>query len=186
VYQQCPFHTCSTSHPACLSTTSTAPSFTCRVAYKDSRLDSVVGVFFYCILLLRNVLSGVLVGIQQGAGMPLGSPGSAACNVLNYLVCLAFAIIVLAWRPFNSLRMNIITGAVTLVEVGVTFTIMILCWRQEDWRAQDAGFYLQCTAFALAVLFSWVTTGALVSGSEAGRVVVVVWYGGMGGGGGAG
>ncbi len=121
-------------------------------------------------LIVRFLVQGLLVGVQQGAGVATGSAAAIALNTLVYAISLAFAGLVIFTHPHRSTRVHAVMVAVAVAEASVSFCIMLLCILDsadvgEATGLQTATFALQIVAVALTMVFTWVTSGALVSAS---------------------
>lgn len=122
------------------------------LVYRTLRMQTPWSACFYELLLTKAMLLGLLVGLQQGAGVAVQSAAAAGLNATAYVIVCGFAAVVLLTRPRSSVAQNVVEGVVVVVDCGIWFTVMLLAYLTGSTRTQEAGFWMQVGGVVVAVL----------------------------------
>ncbi|GAX80764.1 hypothetical protein CEUSTIGMA_g8199.t1 [Chlamydomonas eustigma] len=119
------------------------------IFFSDNRRDSQVVSFFPLMMVLRDSVVGILIGVQEGMPIPAGSGGSTAINMVIFCIYSWFALAVISLRPPALPIFFIVLLIGSLLEAGSAFCVVYLTLYPGDTKAQVAMFAQQSIQFVV-------------------------------------
>eukprot|EP00798_Chlamydomonas_sp_ICE-L_P005124 gene5124-34929_t len=127
------------------------------VMFCDVRQLSFLMIAFFLAMVIRNVLVGLLIGIQEGARVVPGTGASQGLNILLLLVNALFLAFLVVVRPHRTWFRFSLYALLSLLECVVCGFIVYLTFTAGSTTAQDSMFYTQIALIALQTIVTWVT-----------------------------
>lgn len=102
------------------------------VFFEDFKGTTKLTITFFVASLLNMIIPAILLGIQSGGNMTPQTHAARITNILLLIVKAAYAIYIIAVRPFYNLVVVVTESGCAWLEAGLAACILALQYRSKD------------------------------------------------------